>query len=414
MLKSSVHFVLLKINYHKPSTWILPLCWMVIGFQGLFILQIQAPEFLRWLRVDGITHHLFASVGLLEKDPLWELSRDDDRSRLKQTLKSIDKYSTYLSEDQFESFSIDSKQEYEGIGVSLQSNLQGIEVRDVFDGGPAAKAGIEVGDIITGLDGKDVRNWTFGEIVEHIRGHAGTVLRLELLRGEEAINIQIKRDAIGIPSVRDVFLTPDGIIYLKIDQFGEKTAQEFVDTLKSFINQSLKGLVIDLRENSGGIFLSSLDILDAFYPKGDTMLETRDTQSQQVKTFKARRNSLLGELPTVILVNHNSASASEIVAGSLQVTGKALIIGEKTLGKGSIQTVFRLREGDGYKKTTSYYYFPDGSTIHEKGIDPDVHITLSGKDYFTYLTHDQQGVKAYSEEADDPYWIAALQFLNDR
>ncbi len=403
----------MKTHFKRPSTWILPCCWLVIAIQALYILQTRKPEVLRTVGLEDASIRFFTTIGLMRSDPFWELSRGDDRSELKQALQSIDKYSTYLSEDQFKSFSIDSRQEYEGIGVSLQGNPRGARVREVFEGSPAAVSGISVGDVIFEINGQDLRGWSFTEVVDHIRGNAGTQLQLRVIRKETVVDITLRRDAIDIPSIHHVHLTEDGIIYLKIEQFGEKTAHEFLDTLRTFTNQSLTGLVIDLRENTGGIFGTSIEMLDAFYPRGETMLKTRDAEKNRMKIFRAKRPNLLGDIPTIILVNRNSASASEILAGSLQVTGKALIIGEKTLGKGSIQTVYRLQEGDAYKKTTSYYLFPDDSTIHEVGIQPDVQIQLSDPEYYAYLVREQQGIAPFQAD-NDPYWTTALRFLHDR
>ena len=387
---------------------------MVIGVQALYILQTRKPEVLQSIGVERITHRFFTQVGLLESDPLWELSREEDRTQLKQALKSIDRYSTYLTEDQFKSFSIDSHQEYEGIGVSLQAARNGAEITDVFHGSPAELAGIEAGDVITQINHQDVSDWNFNSLVEHIRGTAGSVLNLGVIREGSFREFTLRRDSIDIPSIRSVHQTDEGYIYIKIDQFGEKTASEFLENLRAFSDKAINGLVIDLRENTGGVFQSSLDLLDAFYDRGEVMLETRNTDNNRKKEFRARRANLLGSIPTIILVNRNSASASEILAGSLQVTGKALIIGEKTLGKGSIQTVFRLRQGDGYKKTTSYYYLPDGSSIHGVGLEPDIHVDLSDHQYFAFRLRDQKGLPPYSGDQPDPYWTTALKYLSER
>jgi len=386
----------------------------VIGVQALYILQTRRPGVLQAIGIEETTHRFFSRIGLLASDPLWELSREEDRTRLKQALKSIDRYSTYLTEDQFKSFSIDSHQEYEGIGVSLQAARNGAEITDVFHGSPAELAGIEAGDVITRINHQDVSDWNFNYLVEHIRGTAGSVLNLGVIREGSFREFTLRRDSIDIPSIRSVHKTDEGYIYIKIDQFGEKTAKEFLETLRSFSNLPINGLVIDLRENTGGVFQTSLDMLDAFYDRGEIMLETRNTDNNRKKEFRARRANLLGSIPTIVLVNRNSASASEILAGSLQVTGKALIIGEKTLGKGSIQTVYRMRQGDGYKKTTSHYYLPDGSSIDGVGLEPDIHVDLSDRQYFAFRLRDQKGLPPYAGDTPDPYWTTALKYLSER
>ena len=352
----------------------------------------------------------FRLVGLEHKDSYFVLSRDEDRADLKKRLESIDEYSTYLTEDEFESFSIDSKQEYEGIGVSLQPTPRGVYINEVFEGGPAAAAGLASRDLITRLDDLDIQNWKFTEIVSYIRGARNTPIHLTVTRDQQILQFDLRRGPIDIPSVRRVYLTDDGILYLKIDQFGEKTAIEFLRAVQSYLPYPIKGLVIDLRENTGGVFHSALDMLDPFYPKGAVMLKTKNTDKEKMKSHRARHKDPLGDIPTIILVNRNTASSSEIVAGSLQVTGRALLIGERTLGKGSIQTVFSLKDGDAYKKTTSYYFLPDGSSIHKVGIRPDIEINLTPELYHEYRAREESGIAPY-DTTSDPYWNEALKYM---
>lgn len=351
-------------------------------------------------------------VGLREKDHLFQLSLNKDRTRLKEALKELDEYSKYLDEEQFESFSIDSKQEYEGIGVTLLSTTRGIEIRKVFSTGPAENAGLLEGDIITHINGHVIQTWSFQDIVEHVRGNRGSLLQIQLIRDDASMEFTIQRGSIDIPSIRNIHLTKDGILYLKIEQFGEKTAREFIRIVGAHISHPLKGLIIDLRENTGGVFKTSLDLLDAFYKRGDVMLKTRNIDQDNFKLRNARHRDPLRDLTTIVLINHNSASASEIVAGSLQVTGKALLIGEQTLGKGSIQTVYSMKGGDGYKKTTGYYYLPDGSSIHKRGIIPDIEIELSPIQYREYRIREQNDIAPYETDLD-PYWNTALRYLQD-
>ena len=400
----------MKIRSKHTTTGILFFCWIVIILQSLYILENRYPDVLDKVGLRQPVQTLFRSVGLEHKNSYFVLSQDEDRTDLKKKLESIDEYSTYLTEDEFESFSIDSKQEYEGIGVSLQLTPKGVYINEVFDGSPAAVAGLASKDLISQLDGIDVRNWEFTKIVSYVRGHQNTSIRIAVARDEQILNFDLRRRAIDIPSVRKIHLTDDGILYLKIDQFGEKTAVEFLKAVQSYLPHPIKGLVIDLRENTGGVFHSSLDILDAFYPKRTVMLKTKATDDDKMKSHRARHKDPLGNIPTIILVNRNTASSSEIVAGSLQVTGRALLIGERTLGKGSIQTVYSLKDGDAYKKTTSYYYLPDGSSIHKVGIRPDIEINLTPELYHEYRTREQSGIAPY-DTTDDPYWNEALKYM---
>jgi carboxyl-terminal processing protease len=385
-------------------------CWAIILLQSGFILYTKYPAFLDRVGLYGVADTLFGNSGFIKHDRLWELSRERDRTGLIRALGDIDEYSTYLNEDQYESFAIDTQQEYEGIGVSLLSTTAGAQVRNVFPNGPASRAGIQKGDTITHINGYDVRNWTFESTINELRGSSGTPLHLKLRRGSENYEAMLRRGAIDIPSIQNVRVTDEGVLYLKIEQFGEKTAHEFIRHLSQNFDDTVIGLVIDLRENTGGTFRTSLNLIDPFYERGDVMLRTKSTSYNRTKTFKSRRKGILDGFPTVVLVNRNTASASEIVAGSLQATGKAVVVGEKTMGKGSIQSVYQLDNGDAYKKTTSHYYLPDGSPVNKIGIRPDVEIRLSQYEYINYLKRENSSIAPYATP-NDPYWEAALDIL---
>jgi carboxyl-terminal processing protease len=334
------------------------------------------------------------------------------RRELEEELEKVDPYSTYLSPEAYESFSIDSRQEYQGIGVSLQSTVSGVLIRHVFADGPADRAGIMPGDILVGVEGADVRRWAFAAVVDALRGRAGTSLSLRVEREGNGVDFRVERSSIWVPSIQHLHLTEDRILYLRIDQFGERTAKEFDQALQLHLADGIKGLVVDLRENTGGVFRTSIELLDAFYPKGALMLKTRQTDEARSRNHLAKHAQMLVDIPTIILINRNTASASEVVAGSLQVTGKALVIGERSLGKGSIQTVYSLNRGDAYKKTTSYYYFPDDSSIHNSGVVPDIVVDLTPESYRDYRIARQQGLAAW-QVPEDPVLQTALHYMRE-
>ncbi len=391
--------------------WLAATALILVNLQILTNIYRNYPELLSRVGILQPVEHVLTVLGTIPNDPLWKLSQSDRKTRLKQRLKDIDEYSTYLSEEQFESFSIDSKQEYQGIGVSLVSTYDGILIHEVFPEGPAERAGITEGDLIKKIEGYDVSNWTFDRSIDVIRGRRGTLLNLTISRDDEIQDIAVRRDYIEIPSVSHVHLTEDGILYARIEQFGEKTGQEFFQKIRPYTNQALQGLVIDLRDNTGGVLRSSLDILDAFYDRGQLMLKTIGRENHRSRIFRAKKSNLFGSLPTVLLVNQNTASASEIIAGSLQSTERAILIGEKTLGKGSIQTVYELRNGEAYKKTTGYYYMPDGSSIDKVGLRPDIRVRQNRESYWQYRRNVQSNVPPYEAEYD-AVWEAALKYLN--
>jgi carboxyl-terminal processing protease len=391
---------------------LLILAWLVIGVESAYIMKSWAGGTASFSPMERLVMKVGSGLGLIEPDRYGQLLRGGDRDQLKKELQQIDPYSTYLTPGEYESFSIDSRQEYQGIGVSLQPTADGVLIRQVFSGGPAEAAGLEPGDMLRQMHGFDIRNWNFAQVVEAIRGREGTAIQLSVLRGEELLDFTVSRSSIAIPSLRHAHLTDDRIFYVRIDQFGEKTATEFLQAVLPHVSTPLKGIVIDLRDNTGGMFRSSLDLLDSFFRRGEVMLKTRDTDNRTTKLHSAKRRDPLAGIPTVVLINRNTASASEIVAGSLQVTGKAVVIGERSLGKGSIQTIFSLNQGDAYKKTTSFYYLPDDTSIHERGIIPDIAIEITPASFREYRIRDQRGSPVWEDE-NDPFWMSALHYLRE-
>lgn len=285
-------------------------------------------------------------------------------------LNSLDPYSAYLNSRNYKTVRDQIRGEFGGIGLQVTKEGDLIKVIAPIDGTPAATAGMRAGDAITHADGKSLLGLTLRAAVEMLRGPAGSAVRLTVMRGDQSpFDVEILRARIQIKAVR--WSQENGIGYIRISSFTEKATREFVDAVESLRNgggDSLHGIVLDLRNNPGGSLEQSVLISDALLDRGN-IVSTRGRAEQHF--FNARPGDITAGLPIVVLVNDGSASASEIVAGALKDHGRALLIGGRTFGKGSVQSIIPLSHNDGLKLTTARYYTPAGVSV-DGGIEPDV------------------------------------------
>lgn len=296
-----------------------------------------------------------------------------------------DPYSVYMNKEEFTDFVEHTKGTFGGIGVvvSLDEEDNRLTVERTIKGGPSESLGIKRGDKIIKVDEKEYKPQDYSnvvmmreDIVKALRGKPGTKVKITLLRvgndkKEEMIEKEVKREEIRNETVESQMLSED-IGYISIDSFDEITADDFKKQLEELKKQNLKGLVLDLRFNPGGILDVSADIANEFMGKG-TIVYTEDRNKK--RNYIKADSKKLG-LPLAILVNGESASASEVVSGAIQDSGDGVIVGTKTFGKGIVQTVKPLSDGSGVKLTISEYFTPKGRTIHKKGVEPDVVIEL--------------------------------------
>jgi carboxyl-terminal processing protease len=286
----------------------------------------------------------------------------------------LDPHSAFMDADEFEDLRIATEGNYSGIGVEVALQSGVIVVVAPIDGSPAARAGIRPGDAIVGIEGRKVEDMELPEAIAEIRGEPGTIVNLTLARETgRPFDLAVERAIVSVHSVRFEVIEP-GYGYLRISQFSETTGPDIGNALHSLIAQAggqLRGLVLDLRNNPGGVLDAAVAVSDAFLENG--IIVTAEGRS---KESRFRMDATAGDLtqgaPIVVLVNEGSASASEIVAGALRDNGRAKLIGQRTFGKGSVQTVMPLSDGQALKLTTSRYYTPSGVSIHERGIEPDV------------------------------------------
>jgi len=291
-------------------------------------------------------------------------------------LDALDPHSAYLDKSAFSLLEEQSSGEFEGLGVYLSQEKGVIRVISPIDGSPAYKAGILSGDLIIKINNITVQSMSSSEAIKAMKGPKGSVLTLTILRDklDVPIEINIERNIFQINSVRSKSLRP-GFSYIRIAQFQKNTAKQFKEALKSLYktDQLPKGLVLDLRNNPGGLLTASIEVVDTILDEG-LIVYTEGRTPRSNKNFYASPGDSLNGIPMIVLINEGSASAAEIVAGALQDHRRALILGTNSFGKGSVQTIFPLGDDRGIKLTTARYFTPNKTSIQASGINPDIRI----------------------------------------
>ncbi|MEI6716170.1 MAG: S41 family peptidase [Candidatus Saccharibacteria bacterium] len=309
-----------------------------------------------------------------------------------------DPYTTYLTAKDNKELSDQLTGKLSGVGIEIGTKNDRLTVIAPIDGTPASKAGIRAGDVIVAIDGQDTSGLSTDEAVKKIRGDKGTEVTLTIMRdGAAPQDIKIIRDDISVPSVTTE-IKPGNIGYIKIRTFGAETANDVSKAAQEFANAGVKAVVIDVRDNPGGYLDASVKISSEFMSSG-VVVEER-SRNEKNKVINAQSGGSLTKVPVVILVNEGSASASEIMAGALHDNGRAVLVGEKTYGKGSVQEIICLSslnigadcKTDSLKVTVAHWYTPKGINISKEGIKPDVEVKLTTQDYNSNT--DPQLVKA--------------------
>jgi carboxyl-terminal processing protease len=294
-------------------------------------------------------------------------------SAIQGMLSDLDPHSSYLNADSFEDMQVQTRGEFGGLGIEVTMENGLVKVVSPIDDTPAYRAGIEAGDLITHIDGDPVIDLDLSEAVDLMRGPVGTTITVTVRRGEEeAFDVVIERDIITVQSVRSRLEGDIG--YVRITAFNEQTQpglEEAVAEFQEELGDDLGGLVLDLRNNPGGLLDQAVSVSDAFLDRGE-IVSTRGRYEEDSTRYNAREGDLAEGLPMVVLINGGSASASEIVAGALQDHRRAIVMGTKSFGKGSVQTIMPLGGAGAMRLTTARYYTPSGRSIQAKGIDPDI------------------------------------------
>ena len=290
-----------------------------------------------------------------------------------------DPYTVYFTGDEAKQFFGDLNGQFSGIGAQLDKRDNQLVIVSTLDNSPARKAGLQAGDAIIKVNGEDATSWSIDQAVSKIRGDKGTTVKLSIVRNNSAQDFSIVRDEITTPSVT-YSETSDNIGYMRIASFANDTADLAQKAAQEFKDKGVKGVVLDLRGDGGGYLTAAQSVASLWLPEGKTIVQERRGDVVQ-ETLKATQASpLLAGLPTIVLVDGGSASASEIVSGALHDNNVAKLVGLKTFGKGSVQDLLDLPDGAELKVTVAKWYTPNGKNINKEGIQPDVNVTLSDDD----------------------------------
>jgi len=289
-------------------------------------------------------------------------------------LRSLDPHSSYMNAETFCEMQVQTSGEFGGLGIEVTMEKGVIKVVSPIDDTPAARAGIQSGDLITHIDGKPILGMTLRDAVKKMRGRVGTKIVVRIRRGEaEPFDVTIERAVITVKSVR--YRREGNIGYVRITSFTEQTTVGLREALRSFTMDGKKvtGVILDLRNNPGGLLGEAVSVSDAFLDRGE-IVSTRGRDGKITSRFNATKGDLAEGLPVIVLINGGSASASEIVAGALQDHKRAIILGTQSFGKGSVQTIIPLSNRGAMRLTTARYYTPSGRSIQAKGVSPDINV----------------------------------------
>ena len=307
----------------------------------------------------------------------------DEESMLEGAIKGYveglgDPYTEYLTKEEMEEFTEETNSEYVGIGVYVGNDTVNntILVVGVMKSSPAEEAGIQIGDVIEKIDGVAYTGKQLDEATKVLKAEEGTTATLTIRRDNEEKELTVVRRKITVQHVASEMLE-NNIAYIQIDSFDANVASSFEEQITSLMNNGATGIIIDLRNNGGGIVDEATGIADLFLDKGETILITKSKKENNEEETKSERDPIVNDIPVVILVNEATASASEILAGALKDNYGATIIGKQTYGKGVIQTLYTLTDGSGIKITTEEYYTPNHNQINEVGITPDIEVDIT-------------------------------------
>jgi carboxyl-terminal processing protease len=319
-------------------------------------------------------------------------------------LQSLDPHSSYMNPQSFKNLNIETKGEFGGLGIEVTMEQGLIKVISPIDDTPAFKAGIKSGDYIVKIDNHQVKGLAIDEAVNKMRGKSGTSVTLTIRRIDvsEPIVIKLNREIIKNKSVTYNFIDKEKVAYIRLKVFDENSGKEIQDAIKDIKNHNsnIHGYIFDLRNNPGGLLVEAIKISDAFLTDGEIVsTKGRDPKDIKVYSAKSKKVDMIDGKPIIVLINEGSASASEIVTGALKDNKRAIIIGEKSYGKGSVQSIMPLSNGGGLRLTTAKYYLPGGETIEDIGVMPDI-IVQRKKDNFKF-----------NDPANDNQLIYALKLL---
>ena len=314
-------------------------------------------------------------------------------SAINGVLQSLDPYSAYMSPELFKEMQTDTKGEFGGLGIEIGMEAGVVKVISPIDDTPAAKAGIKAGDYIVKIGKEQVQGKSLVEAVKLMRGPVGTSIDLTVRRKnvKKPLEFKIVRKIIEVQSVTAKMIGDENKLgYIRLKSFNENSDKQFLKSIKKFEkNTKIKGYIFDLRNNPGGLLTQAINITDFFLEDGE-IVSTKGRKISETRKFFARKGDEVNGKPIVVLINNGSASASEIFAGALKDHKRAIILGENSYGKGSVQSIIPLRNGGGMRLTISKYYLPSGKSISEVGVTPDILVEEEGDDFLINSDKDNQ------------------------
>ena len=340
--------------------------WLILVFSPQVLAVEEDPNDYNYLKFLGET------IEKIKSDYVDDVKNKElVESAIDGMLSSLDPHSSFLNADSLKQMKIQTKGAFGGLGIEVTMENGFVKVISPIDDTPAYKAGIKAGDYITHLDGKSVIGLNLNEAVDKMRGPVGTKLKVTIGRSnQEAFDVTIKRDIIKISSVKSKL--EEDVGYIRITSFSEQTSKSTRDAIKKFKNEkNLRGYVLDLRNNPGGLLDQAVSVSDLFLEKGE-IVSTRGKNSENPEMYKAKSGDIIDGKPLVVIINGGSASASEIVAGALQDHKRAILLGTRSFGKGSVQTIIPVKPYGALRMTTAKYFTPSGRSIQKTGIEPDI------------------------------------------
>jgi carboxyl-terminal processing protease len=346
-------------------------------------IEIKKIEFDKEKKIDTeATNEEFIRniISRVKKDYVEEKTDDElSKAAASGILSSLDPHSAYLDEKSLKEMQVQTKGEFGGVGIEITMDMMVVKVVAAIDDTPASEAGIKSGDYITRVDGKSIIGNSLTEVVKVLRGKPGTSVLMTILRkGEKApLDIKVTREVIKIKAVKSAKFK--NVAYVKINSFSAKAHDDLVKSLKKEIQEigkeNLEGFILDLRNNPGGLLDQAIKVSDVFLDKGQKIVSIKGRSQEEIIYQDKEDEQVIKNIPMVVLINEGSASASEIVSGALQDHKRAVVMGVKSFGKGSVQTIIPLENNHGaLKLTTSLYYTPNGKSIQAHGIEPDIEV----------------------------------------
>ena len=339
--------------------------------------------------------------------------KDLTYAALRGMLSSLDPHSQFLDEAAFQDIQRETKGEFSGIGISIGIKDGALIILSPMEDSPSGRAGVLPGDHILKINGKNAEKMTLEAAEKALKGQVGEPASLTLLRpvpgargGGTVYEVNLTRETIRVASVKDAHVLPatiagpDKIGYVRIEEFAENTSNELDHALEGLDHDGIQGLVIDLRNNPGGLLDAAVDVAGKFLPPNTVVVSTKGRTADQDQEFHARAQKEHPGYPVAVLVNGYSASAAEIVAGALKDLHRAVLVGETTFGKGSVQTLQPLGDGVGLRLTTAKYYTPSHQTIHEVGVAPDIEVPISDAEERRIVLAEEKRIMSPEEQAE--------------